>query len=56
MSTIAGKQFNEHYTNTRFYKLTNATEIHREHHFVTGLNVDAIPFNAEDEGGYALRN
>jgi hypothetical protein len=45
MSTLTGAEFNALFSNNVFYKLTNETEIHRGFTFVTGLNVDVVPFS-----------
>ena len=42
---LSGKEFNEKYPNTEFYKLTNKEEIHNSFQFKTGLNTDTVPFN-----------
>jgi hypothetical protein len=47
MSTLTGAEFNALFSNTAFYKLTCGTEIHHGFTFVTGLNVDTLPFSPQ---------
>ena len=45
MSVLSGREFNEKYQGKKFVKLTNESENHNGYQFLTGLNVDTVPFN-----------
>ena len=45
MTTLTGKEFNEKYPNTEFYKLLTSDCKHYDFTYQHGLNVDPIPFN-----------
>lgn len=52
---MSGSDFNSIFANFSFVKLTNATELHNNHQFITGINVDEIPFNSKSQctkGGF----
>jgi hypothetical protein len=42
---LSGRDFNELYPNTKFYKLTNQLETHNGFKYTDGLNNDTILFN-----------
>lgn len=46
---MSGKQFNAMYSDSKFVKLTNETELHHGFQFKDGLNIDTIPFNPNGE-------
>jgi len=45
LPTYSGKEFNEKYHGTKFYKTLNKRENHNKFQFQTGLNIDPIPIN-----------
>ena len=49
MSVLTGFEFKAKYSNTKFYKLTNESEIHNGFHYVDGLNIDTEKFNPSDQ-------
>ena len=54
-----GKTFSIMFGHVQFVKLTNETEKHNDFTFETGLNVDTIPFNPNDQcepGGMYFTN
>lgn len=46
-ATMTGKQFNQLFGTTKFYKFTYQKEVHYGFKFFTGLNVDTIPFRTD---------
>ena len=46
---VTGKQFNSFYADQVFVKLTTKSENHNGYQFLTGLNIDNIPFHPEGE-------
>jgi hypothetical protein len=46
---MSGERFKELYKDTKMYKLTNINEKHNNLQIVTGLNIDVIDFNPNDE-------
>lgn len=42
---LLGREFNEMYSSTTFYKLTRESECHNGFQYRTGVNVDTVPFN-----------
>jgi len=47
--TLTGIQFNKLMKKMTFVRLTNKNEIHRTIHYVTGENIDIVPFNSTNE-------
>jgi hypothetical protein len=45
MTELTGSEFKAKYSKTKFYKLTNESEIHNGFHYVDGLNIDTLKFN-----------
>ena len=45
MTVLSGKDFNDQYPNTAFYKILNKNFKHNNFTYKHGLNIDHIPFN-----------
>ena len=51
MDSLTGKEFNEKYKGTNFYKFINDTYTHYDFKYTNGLNIDTKPFNATCKNG-----
>lgn len=49
MHVLKGLEFNQKYTNKKFYRLTKSNEIHNGYKFCDGLNVDTLQIGLIDD-------
>ena len=49
MATLSGKDFNDKYPDTEFYKVLTKYCIHFDFQYKHGLNIDTLPFNPRGE-------
>ena len=49
MTELTGSEFKAKYLKTKFYKLTNESEIHNGFHYMDGLNIDTQNFNPSEQ-------